>query len=137
MMEVVNISETSVKFYQTTRHSIPEGNHLHTRRRGNLYQSSYIIQHVQEPSIISGGLRLPNPKLYRYEVSTSMLLGESLLKHLLARSGCVHILIPVRFRKPTAQTTPLSFFLFCLPLSFFISPHILALRVIYNVILIV
>jgi hypothetical protein len=35
-MEVVNTSETSVKFYQTTRRDIPEGSHLHTRRRENL-----------------------------------------------------------------------------------------------------
>jgi hypothetical protein len=29
-------SETSVDFYQSTRHNIPEDSHLHTRRRENL-----------------------------------------------------------------------------------------------------
>jgi hypothetical protein len=32
----VNTSETSVNFYQTTLHNIPEDSHLHTRRRENL-----------------------------------------------------------------------------------------------------
>jgi hypothetical protein len=36
MMEVASTSETSVNFYQTTRHNNPEGSHLHTRRRENL-----------------------------------------------------------------------------------------------------
>jgi hypothetical protein len=36
MMEAANTSETSVNFYQTTRHNIPEDSHLHTRRRENL-----------------------------------------------------------------------------------------------------
>jgi hypothetical protein len=33
MMEAANVSETSVNFYQTTWHNIPEDSHLHTRRR--------------------------------------------------------------------------------------------------------
>jgi hypothetical protein len=37
MMEAARTSETSVNFYQTTRHNTPEdGSHLHTRRRENL-----------------------------------------------------------------------------------------------------
>jgi hypothetical protein len=32
MMEAASTSETSVRFYQTTRYSIPEDGHLHTRR---------------------------------------------------------------------------------------------------------
>jgi hypothetical protein len=36
MMETIGTSETSVNFYQTTQRNIPEGNHLHTRRRENL-----------------------------------------------------------------------------------------------------
>jgi hypothetical protein len=35
MMEAVNTSETSVNFYQTTQHNIPEDSHLHTCRRDN------------------------------------------------------------------------------------------------------
>jgi hypothetical protein len=30
MMEEASTSETSVNFYETTAHNIPEGNHLHT-----------------------------------------------------------------------------------------------------------
>jgi hypothetical protein len=33
MMEAANTSETSVNLYQTKRRNIPEGSHLHTRRR--------------------------------------------------------------------------------------------------------
>jgi hypothetical protein len=36
MMEAASTSETSVHFYQTTRHNNPEDNHLHTRCRENL-----------------------------------------------------------------------------------------------------
>jgi hypothetical protein len=36
MMEAASTSETSVNFYQTTRHSNSEDSHLHTRRRENL-----------------------------------------------------------------------------------------------------
>jgi hypothetical protein len=36
MMVAVSISETSVNFYQTTRHNIPRGSHLQTRQRDNL-----------------------------------------------------------------------------------------------------
>jgi hypothetical protein len=36
MMEAKSISETSVKFYQTTWHNIPEDGHINTRRRENL-----------------------------------------------------------------------------------------------------
>jgi hypothetical protein len=35
MMEAVSISETSVNFYEITRHNIPENSHLHTRCREN------------------------------------------------------------------------------------------------------
>jgi hypothetical protein len=35
-MEAASTSETSVNFYQTTRHNNPEDNHLHTRRSENL-----------------------------------------------------------------------------------------------------
>jgi hypothetical protein len=36
MMEAVSTSETSVNFHKTTRCNIPEGCHLHNRRRENL-----------------------------------------------------------------------------------------------------
>jgi hypothetical protein len=36
MTEAVCTSETSLNFYQTTRHNIPEDSHLHTRGRENL-----------------------------------------------------------------------------------------------------
>jgi hypothetical protein len=36
MMETESTSETSVKFYPTTRRNIPEDSHLHSRRRENL-----------------------------------------------------------------------------------------------------
>jgi hypothetical protein len=36
MMEAASTSETSVTFYQTTRHNKPGGSHIHTRRRENL-----------------------------------------------------------------------------------------------------
>jgi hypothetical protein len=36
MMEAVSTSETSAKFYQTTRRDIPEDRHLHTRSLENL-----------------------------------------------------------------------------------------------------
>jgi hypothetical protein len=36
MMEAASTSETSVKFYNTTRRNNPEGSHLYTRRRENL-----------------------------------------------------------------------------------------------------
>jgi hypothetical protein len=35
IMEAVNTPETSVDFFKTTRHSIPEGSHLHICRREN------------------------------------------------------------------------------------------------------
>jgi hypothetical protein len=36
MMVAASTSETSVNFYQTTRHNIPEDSHLRTCRRENL-----------------------------------------------------------------------------------------------------
>jgi hypothetical protein len=36
MMEAVRMSETSMYLKETTRRHIPEGYHLHTRRRENL-----------------------------------------------------------------------------------------------------
>jgi hypothetical protein len=36
MMEAASTSETSVKFFQTTRRNNPEESHLHTRHRENL-----------------------------------------------------------------------------------------------------
>jgi hypothetical protein len=43
MMEAVSTSETSVNFYETTRRNIPEGCHLHTRRRENLKSHGVIV----------------------------------------------------------------------------------------------
>jgi hypothetical protein len=40
MMEAVSTSETSISFYQTTRHNIPEDTYLHTRSRDNLKSHS-------------------------------------------------------------------------------------------------
>jgi hypothetical protein len=36
MMDAANASETSVNFYQTTRHNNPEDSHLHIHRREKL-----------------------------------------------------------------------------------------------------
>jgi hypothetical protein len=44
MVEAASTSETSVNFYQSIRRNIPEGNHLHTRRRKNL-KSHIILGH--------------------------------------------------------------------------------------------
>jgi hypothetical protein len=44
MIETVYTSETSVKFYQTSRRNIPEDSHLHTRRRENL--KSHIFRFI-------------------------------------------------------------------------------------------
>jgi hypothetical protein len=41
MMEAASTSETSVKFYQTTRRCNPEDSHLHTRCHENL--KSYLL----------------------------------------------------------------------------------------------
>jgi hypothetical protein len=35
LMESVSTSETSVSFYHSTQRHVPEGSHLHTRRREN------------------------------------------------------------------------------------------------------
>jgi hypothetical protein len=43
MMKTVNISETSVNIYQTTRHNIPEDSHLHIRRRVNLKSHLFLL----------------------------------------------------------------------------------------------
>jgi hypothetical protein len=43
MIEAASTSETSVNFYQTTRRSNPEDNHLHTRRRENLNSHKVVI----------------------------------------------------------------------------------------------
>jgi hypothetical protein len=58
MMEAVGMSETSVNFYEATRHSIPEGCHLHTFRHENLKShkaaikanktNSKYVQHILE-----------------------------------------------------------------------------------------
>jgi hypothetical protein len=45
MMEAVSTSETSVCFHQTTRHYIPEGCHIHTRRYDNL--KSHTVNWIQ------------------------------------------------------------------------------------------
>jgi hypothetical protein len=42
MMEAVTTFETSVNFYQTTRHNVPEDSHLHIRRHENL--KAYLIR---------------------------------------------------------------------------------------------
>jgi hypothetical protein len=38
MMEAVSTSETSINFYQTTRHNNPEDSHLHKEISLNKYQ---------------------------------------------------------------------------------------------------
>jgi hypothetical protein len=48
MMEATSNSETSLNFYQTTRHYNPEDSHLHIRRRENL--KSYKFKIVLERS---------------------------------------------------------------------------------------
>jgi hypothetical protein len=44
-MEEASISETSVNFYQTTRHNNPEHSHLHNRRRENLKSHIFTLFH--------------------------------------------------------------------------------------------
>jgi hypothetical protein len=46
MMEAARTSETLAIFYQTTWRNIPEGCHLHTRRRENLKSPSHIAINV-------------------------------------------------------------------------------------------
>jgi hypothetical protein len=41
----MHISETSVYFHETARHYIPEGCHLHTRRRDNLKSHLFSFIH--------------------------------------------------------------------------------------------
>jgi hypothetical protein len=41
MMVAISASETSVNFYDTTRHNIPECSHIHARRRVNLKSDLY------------------------------------------------------------------------------------------------
>jgi hypothetical protein len=48
MLEVANISETSVNFYQAARRNNPEGSHLHTRRRENLKSHKVEILHLHD-----------------------------------------------------------------------------------------
>jgi hypothetical protein len=48
--EAASTSETSVKFYQTTRHYKPEDSLLHTRRRENF--KSYIAETVSSESTV-------------------------------------------------------------------------------------
>jgi hypothetical protein len=48
MMEAVSTSETSAKFYETTRRNIPEDSHLLLRRRENLkshQQQNFVYEH--------------------------------------------------------------------------------------------
>jgi hypothetical protein len=49
MMEAVNTSETSANLYETTRHNIPEGCHIHTRRRENLKSLIVITNSLSSP----------------------------------------------------------------------------------------
>jgi hypothetical protein len=46
MIEVVSTSETSIYFYETTRRNIPEGCHLHTRRREKLKSWYAVIAYI-------------------------------------------------------------------------------------------
>jgi hypothetical protein len=43
MVEAASTSETSVNFYQTTWHNIPEDNHLHTRHHENLKSNPILV----------------------------------------------------------------------------------------------
>jgi hypothetical protein len=43
MLEAVSTSETSANFYGTTRHNIPKGCHLHTRRREDMNSHEHCI----------------------------------------------------------------------------------------------
>jgi hypothetical protein len=52
-MEAASTSETSVNFYQTTRHNNPDDRHLHTRRRKNL--KSHLVNLCGE--VILGSVR--------------------------------------------------------------------------------
>jgi hypothetical protein len=56
MMEAVCTSETSVYFYKTTQHCIPEGCHLHIHRHDNLNSHSckmYIISNSAVCQLLS------------------------------------------------------------------------------------
>jgi hypothetical protein len=46
MMEAVRTSETSVYFYEITRHCIPEGCHLHTHRHENFKCHSERLKYI-------------------------------------------------------------------------------------------
>jgi hypothetical protein len=50
MMDAASTSETSVNFYKTTRHNIPEDSHLHTHRRENLNSHQVNALHNLRPS---------------------------------------------------------------------------------------
>jgi hypothetical protein len=43
MMDAVNTVETSVRFYQTTQHNVPEYSHFHTCRREDLKSHHFNI----------------------------------------------------------------------------------------------
>jgi hypothetical protein len=52
LIKAVSTSETSVNFYQTKRHNIPEDSHLHIRRRENLKSHQKICSpHGFEPTL--------------------------------------------------------------------------------------
>jgi hypothetical protein len=50
-MEAVSASDTSVNFYETKRRHIPEGCHIHARRRENLKSHSFVPILVQLSSV--------------------------------------------------------------------------------------
>jgi hypothetical protein len=55
-MEAVITSETSVNFYQITRHNNPEDSHLHTRPHENLksHKFKFLTLNLQEIGMLSG-----------------------------------------------------------------------------------
>jgi hypothetical protein len=52
MMEASRTSETSVNFYQTTRHNIPEDSHLHTRRHADLKSQTLKFGTIKQDDFI-------------------------------------------------------------------------------------
>jgi hypothetical protein len=83
MMEAVRTSETAVYFCDTTRRHIPEGCHLHTRRRGKLSRDTLrvfekrVLRRMLVPKKENGGgLRDSHiEEIHNLQSSTNIIQG--------------------------------------------------------------
>jgi hypothetical protein len=75
-MEKVPASETSVYFNETTRRYIPDGCHLHTRRRENLKSHELIDKSLLERSVCEFRSRSQSPDKERIRNAGLMFLTE-------------------------------------------------------------